>query len=483
MRTRFHAEPMVQATELLLQERTPRDVAVAHPRAEEVGASAAVARPRARGRAPPAQPARRQPVGPPAVERPLLGDADGGRLGLQPLGRPRRHALARGPDPRRLGQLHLPARRRERRGLVGDLPAARHRARQLRRHVRRGPRRVRPPRRHAHHDARRRRLARGRRRGPPRLAHQHRARRRARSRSPPMPRSCWRRRAADAAHPAFSKLFVQTEYLADCRRARWRRAAAAAPAKPELWAAHLAVVEGETVGERRVRDRPRPLPRPRQRHRRAGRRDRRPAPVQHRRAGARSDLRLRRRLRDPGRRHGARSPSGPWSAASREALLDARRQAPATPTPSSAPRRSPGRRRRCSSATSASRPTRPASSSASPDTSSTPIRRCARRRTRSAAASRRRRRCGRTASPATCRSCWSASTRSRTSGIVRQLLRAHEYWRLKGLAVDLVILNERGASYVQDLQVTLETLVRTSRSRTHSAPRASRAASSCCAAT
>ena len=53
------------------------------------------------------------------------------------------------------------------------------------------------------------------------------------------------------------------------------------------------------------------------------------------------------------------------------------------------------------------------------------------------------------------------------SGIVRELLRAHEYWRLKGLAVDLVILNERGASYVQDLQIALETLVRTSRSRTH----------------
>ena len=38
MRARFHAEPMVRATELLLQERTPRDVAVARPRAEEVQA-------------------------------------------------------------------------------------------------------------------------------------------------------------------------------------------------------------------------------------------------------------------------------------------------------------------------------------------------------------------------------------------------------------------------------------------------------------
>jgi cyclic beta-1,2-glucan synthetase len=38
MRARFHAEPTVRATELLLQERTPRDVAVARPRAEEVRA-------------------------------------------------------------------------------------------------------------------------------------------------------------------------------------------------------------------------------------------------------------------------------------------------------------------------------------------------------------------------------------------------------------------------------------------------------------
>ncbi len=49
-------------------------------------------------------------------------------------------------------------------------------------------------------------------------------------------------------------------------------------------------------------------------------------------------------------------------------------------------------------------------------------------------------------------------------GIVRQLLRAHEYWRLKQLDVDLVILNERAPSYVQDLQSMLETLVRTSQS-------------------
>src|SRR5262249_35601309 len=32
--------------------------------------------------------------------------------------------------------------------------------------------------------------------------------------------------------------------------------------------------------------------------------------------------------------------------------------------------------------------------------------------------------------------------------IVRQLLRAHEYWRMKGLAVDLVILNDKPPSYL-----------------------------------
>ncbi len=47
-------------------------------------------------------------------------------------------------------------------------------------------------------------------------------------------------------------------------------------------------------------------------------------------------------------------------------------------------------------------------------------------------------------------------------GLVRQLLRAHEYWRMKRLAVDLVILNEHGPSYLQDLQALLETLVRSS---------------------
>ncbi|MFT2621940.1 hypothetical protein ACMWQU_26260, partial [Escherichia coli] len=40
--------------------------------------------------------------------------------------------------------------------------------------------------------------------------------------------------------------------------------------------------------------------------------------------------------------------------------------------------------------------------------------------------------------------------------LIRQLLRAHEYWRLKQLSVDVVIINEKAPSYVQELQGSLE---------------------------
>jgi cyclic beta-1,2-glucan synthetase len=53
--------------------------------------------------------------------------------------------------------------------------------------------------------------------------------------------------------------------------------------------------------------------------------------------------------------------------------------------------------------------------------------------------------------------------------IVRQILKAHEYWRTKNLAVDVVVLNESAASYTQDLQTTLDMLVRTSGDRSMTA--------------
>ncbi len=60
MRARFHAEPMVQATELLLQERTPRDVAVV----ASLGGGGEVGRERAGDRA-----ARRPAARPPRTAR------------------------------------------------------------------------------------------------------------------------------------------------------------------------------------------------------------------------------------------------------------------------------------------------------------------------------------------------------------------------------------------------------------------------------
>ncbi len=45
--------------------------------------------------------------------------------------------------------------------------------------------------------------------------------------------------------------------------------------------------------------------------------------------------------------------------------------------------------------------------------------------------------------------------------IVHQLLQAMEYWRTLRLEVDLVILNERPSSYIQDLQEALENMLRT----------------------
>ena len=67
--------------------------------------------------------------------------------------------------------------------------------------------------------------------------------------------------------------------------------------------------------------------------------------------------------------------------------------------------------------------------------------------------------------------------------IVRELLQAHEYWRMKQLAVDLVILNDRQSSYVQELQVAIETLIGRAGRRRCRGRSTGRVASSCCAPT
>jgi cyclic beta-1,2-glucan synthetase len=47
--------------------------------------------------------------------------------------------------------------------------------------------------------------------------------------------------------------------------------------------------------------------------------------------------------------------------------------------------------------------------------------------------------------------------------IVRQLVRAHEYWRMKQLPIDLVVLNDKFHSYAQDLQNSLDAMIQSTR--------------------
>jgi cyclic beta-1,2-glucan synthetase len=49
--------------------------------------------------------------------------------------------------------------------------------------------------------------------------------------------------------------------------------------------------------------------------------------------------------------------------------------------------------------------------------------------------------------------------------LIRQLLRAHEYWRMKQMAADVVVINEKAPSYLQELQGSLEALLRGSQMR------------------
>ena len=43
--------------------------------------------------------------------------------------------------------------------------------------------------------------------------------------------------------------------------------------------------------------------------------------------------------------------------------------------------------------------------------------------------------------------------------LVRQVLQAQEYWRLKGLSADVVILNEHPLSYLDEMHAALEALL------------------------
>ncbi|HEX9183236.1 MAG TPA: glucoamylase family protein, partial [Burkholderiales bacterium] len=268
--------------------------------------------------------------------------------------------------------------------------------------------------------------------------------------------------AADAAHPAFSKLFVQTEYLAKAGvilATRRRRS----PGEPEIWAAHLAVVEGESVGVPEIEtDRARFLGR--------GREVRSPVAVVDglplsNTVGTVLDpvFALRYRLRvEPGRT--AHIAFWTLVGASRGAVLDLADK-----------HQDPTAFERAATLAWTHAQVQSSYLGVSPEEASL-FQRLAGHALYADPQMR--------ASPEVLRRGGGAQPELWAHGIsgdlpivlaridnleelalVRQLLRAHEYWRMKQLAVDLVILNERGSSYIQDLQVALETQVRTSRSR------------------
>ena len=267
--------------------------------------------------------------------------------------------------------------------------------------------------------------------------------------------------AADAAHPAFSKLFVQTEFVGDVgtllatRRPR-------SPGDPEVWAAHLAVVEGETVGARQFEtDRARFLGR--------GRSIRTPISVIDGRplsntVGTVLDpiFSLRCCVRLPA---GATVRVAFWTliAPSRSAALDLadkhhdstafERVVTLAWTQAQVQLHHLGVNpdeahlfQRLANHVLYSDPTlRP---------SSEVLKRNARSQS----------------------TLWAHGISGdlpivlvridevEDLEIVRQLLRAHEYWRMKRLAVDLVVLNERPSSYIADLQGALEAMLRASHS-------------------
>jgi cyclic beta-1,2-glucan synthetase len=249
MRARFHAEPSIQATELLLQERAPRDVSVVRPRARGSGGGYA-----AYGYAPARSPSSAQrprchAANASALERPLLGDAHERRFRLQPLAGSRGNALAGRRHARRHRQLHLSARCRERRvwsaafqpsGVEPEtyqVTFTEDRAEFIRTDatITTTLEIVVSP----EDDAEVRRLS---------ITNSGHRDREIEVTSylelvlaPP---------AADASHQTFSKLFVQTEYVAK-RHTLLATRRKRAPDEPDIWAAHHAVLEGTVWASRR----------------------------------------------------------------------------------------------------------------------------------------------------------------------------------------------------------------------------------------
>jgi cyclic beta-1,2-glucan synthetase len=268
--------------------------------------------------------------------------------------------------------------------------------------------------------------------------------------------------AADAAHPAFSNLFVQTELVADIGAVlatRRRRS----PGEPDVWAAHLAVVEGEVVGAAQFEtDRARFLGR--------GRGIRSPISVVDGRplsntSGAVLDpvFSLRRRIRLA---PGATAHVTFWTlvATSRSDVLDLADK-----------HREPAAFERAATLAWTQAQVQLFHLGIGSDEASLFQRlACHVLYTNPALRPSSDRLTLSEGGPPTL---WAHGISGDVPivvcriddiedlQIVGQLLQAHEYWRMKQLPVDLVILNEHPASYAQDLQTALEAMVRASQSR------------------
>ena len=279
------------------------------------------------------------------------------------------------------------------------------------------------------------------------------------------------RQADDIAHPAFSKLFVETEYLPEIgallatRRKR-------GPDDPGIWAAHLSVVEGEADPAPQFEtDRARFLGR--------GHGVRSPAAM----AGGRSlsgtvgavldpVFVLRRRIRVA---PGAVVRVAFWTvvAPTREALLDAADK-----------HRDAGAFARAATLAWTQAQVQMHHLGISPGTAGL-FQRLAGHLVHAAPAMRAN-------SDMICRGGGAQSglwpqgisgdlpivllriDETDHLGVARELMRAFEYWRAKQIAVDIVFLNDRQSSYIQDLQEALEALVRASRVQQGGDPRLGR---------
>lgn len=461
MRARFHAEPMIQACELLLQERMPRDVAALHPRAEEVRIAAT----EAGFEPPPVRHLKRPQESPPATQ--LLSN---GRYGVMltsagsGYSRWRDLAVTRWrEDPVRDDRGSYIFLRDIRSGAVWsagfqpsgvepdsyDVVFSEDRAEFIR---------------HdgtltttlevlvsAEDDAEVRRVT---------LANG--GRHPCEIELTSYAEIVLATPAADAAHPAFSKIFVETEYFAEFGAivaTRRRRS----PSEPEVWAAHLAVVEGEVTAEQEVEtDRARFIGRGRTIGEAVAMDGGEPLSNS---VGAVLDpiFALRRRVAVAA---GKVARVAFWTivASSREELLDLvdkhhdsnafQRAGTLAWTQAQVQLRHLGVKadeaadfqRLAGHIVHADRKLRPSSDAIIRGAGGQP-------------------------------GLWPHGISGDLPIVlvriddmldidqVRQLLRAHEYWGMKRLAVDLVIVNERTSSYVQDLQVAIETSVRSTQSR------------------